>query len=424
MEKKLNKQIIKEELKYKEAMMQLIFLEELIVKRYPFDDFRSIYYNNISFFERHEYLNKENMDEENGIVWCNDGVYVSDNENLIDDILQYLANKVNLLICSCEQCSDSGDIFAGMRSFFDEEGDNVEGMIEGLNTAICIEDLVIDELGYEWEDYIDELAKKIYCKCRNGYGIDYDDKIDYGTFNRYTEVFTEREENEFNHKFYGNKLESYEIVSDIEKNFSIDDLYLIEENYLKKRFYISNDKLFSRLEKVVEYYYKNNYWYTLFKGRILYRTRLNQMNQLFSKEKMWNPPFNLCSQGRFNENGQSVLYLANNKKILMEEVPKESGKCYNVAEFKIKKDFKLLPINYLFGFKYKNAILGSVSSQNNNDSFKKIYIIGNIISIMAYNKGFDGIVYVSTKDDISTNYALFDKFKKYKDIDILSVYPM
>jgi hypothetical protein len=49
------------------------------------------------------------------------------------------------------------------------------------------------------------------------------------------------------------------------------------------------------------------------------------------------------------------------------------------------------------------------------------YSLTNLVTNICYNIGYDGVVYQSSKDYSSLNYALFCKYTKGEDIEVLDV---
>ena len=101
------------------------------------------------------------------------------------------------------------------------------------------------------------------------------------------------------------------------------------------------------------------------------------------------------------------------------------GRECNLGKFAVHKAMKLFPINYVFGGEFNGLIDETIPHDQQTYDFKHQYIIGNIISAICFQIGYDGVVYTSTKDKSSVNYALFiSKFSKMSDIEILDVETM
>ena len=161
------------------------------------------------------------------------------------------------------------------------------------------------------------------------------------------------------------------------KNFSLSELVDLKNKYIQNKIYVACNPVFGKLDQFIKNLYQQKKWYILSENRIIFRTRTAAIGKLLAKEELWEPPYGVSSHGRYNDIGASVLYCANNKDV--------------------------------------------VPMQQQNINFKQQYIISNVVSAICLKIGYDGIVYRSTKDDVSIDYALFDKYVKGKDIEILSV---
>lgn len=137
---------------------------------------------------------------------------------------------------------------------------------------------------------------------------------------------------------------------------------------------------------------------------------------------MWEPPINCASHGRYNDIGTSIFYCANNIDVIKKEVSlQDSDSIYNIGKFIINSPRCLFPINYVFSGDYSGLIEEEVPISQQSDTFKQQYVLCNIVSAICANVGYDGIVYKSTKDKLSVDYALFCKFEKGKDIECIDV---
>ena len=93
---------------------------------------------------------------------------------------------------------------------------------------------------------------------------------------------------------------------------------------------------------------------TINKGTEFYRVRKVEgfNNPDYKAQKEWGPvPKQFAKQGRFNEKGESVLYVASDPDFLEREVRMKVGEDYYLAKYKCKKAFK---VGTLFG--YNNLI--------------------------------------------------------------------
>ncbi|MCM1160744.1 MAG: RES family NAD+ phosphorylase [Roseburia sp.] len=403
----------------------LLRFEEYIVSKNPteYQEFDNI-------FKNYSIIATEDMIcTECGCKIVKGESYIKREDCVFDIVFQYLAEQIMDEIECCEQCGDGEDIqglYPSIKSCFYDEDDDPEAIFDSFNTASTIEEIMGDVFWDRWdlwEEYFEDIVGFVRCpNCNNGSGIDYDDKINYGTFDLYTQVYTKGDIDRFNHDFYGDEIEFIQKeISDLAKKFSLDELVALKNKYIQNRIYVACNPVFEKLERFIENLYKQMKWYILSKNRIIFRTRTASIGKLLAKEELWEPPYGVSSHGRYNGIGASVLYCANNKDVIKKEIALPSGYNYNIAKFILHKDMHLFPINNVFSGEFNGLISEAVPLQQQNINFKQQYIIGNIVSAICLKTGYDGIVYRSTKDNVSINYALFDKYEKGKDIDILSV---
>lgn len=370
-------------------------------------------------------------------VYCNGcGRLISKGETFFTDddykeeIISYFAQKVMNKINCCIECCEGQNIQAirwSMKSIFNEEGEDADEMFESFDTASTIEDL-LNEIFYgredAWEKFYDSIISKIECpQCGNGSGVDMDEKIDYGSFDRFTEVYTKRDIELFNHKFYGDEVKEIECyVNELAQNLSFDQLVDLKNDYISNKLFCTKNNEFNKLVNVIKELHDQGIIYKLCDGRIVYRTRTSNLPELYSKDELWEPPINYASHGRYNDIGTSIFYCANNINVIKKEISlPNNNSIYNIGKFIIKSSRHLFPINYAFDGDYSGLIEEEVPISQQSDTFKQQYVVCNIVSAICANVGYDGIVYRSTKDKVSVDYALFCNFEKGKDIECIDV---
>ncbi|MDZ5252081.1 RES domain-containing protein [Clostridium sp. LIBA-8841] len=362
-----------------------------------------------------------------GATIVQDECYIDDEENFMDEILEFMGKLVTDEIKCCKECGEGAqieEIHESIERCYCDKEDNPEEIFDEYDTSTPIEDILNDLFCYDddfWNQYYEQIVDYVYCpNCLNGSGENYDDKIDYGKFDIYTEVYRESDIDRFNHKFYGDEL--VEIKNDIHglaNSFSIKELINLKEEYLKNKTFVARNETFAKLERFIQKLFDNRIGYLLTPNRMIFRARTENIGVMLSKDEMWEPPFNITNHGRYNDIGTSVLYCANNIDVLKKEVFLDENKCYNVARIITHKEFNLFPINYIFKGEYSGLIDESLVDESS--TYKEQYILSNIVSAICLQVGFDGIVYKSTKDDISIDYALFNNYEKNKDLDIISI---
>lgn len=353
-------------------------------------------------------------------------VFIEDKEQLKDEIFQLIGNYIMNEIKSCQNCGDGSfinDFYPSIKSAFYDEDDDPEKIFSDIDTSTEIKDLLYDILrnnSDSWEEYYENIVEYIQCPhCDNGSGIDWSSHIDNGEFDLYTLIYTSSDIEQFYHSFYGDEIEEAKHeISEIAKHFTFDELIKFKNEYIQNRTYISENNQFLKLQKIIRDIYYNGDFYLLDAKRIVFRTRTNKKKQLFDPEQMWEPPYRFVGQGRYNGIGEPVLYCSNNIGGLKQEVTIGVDEIFNYVMFRVERPLKLFPIDRIFGVEFNGIISEAITKNSENDKFKEQYIISNIVSAIVKRVGFNGVVYKSTKDKFSTNYALFN-FDK--DIDITAV---
>lgn len=358
--------------------------------------------------------------------------YILDEDGVSKIIFEYIANQIMENISCCTECGMGADIqglYPSINSVFYDEDDDPREIFDDLDTASTVEDIMNDfladnEQSWEfWETYYEYIVKFIQCpKCSNGSGIDMDEKIDHGEFNLYTEVYTESDIDKFNHDFYGDDLDEVKVnISEIAEMFTLDELVALKNSYIQNRTFIAIDQSFQKLEMFINKLFTKEIYYILSKNRLVFRTRPSSNTEKLTKEELWEPPYERASHGRYNDIGTSLLYCANNRDIVKKEVSLSNGETHNIAKFIIHESKKMFPINYIFNSEFEGLIDEAVSLEESSILFKQQYILSNIVAAICNNVGYDGIVYRSTKDNISIDYALFCKYEKNVDLEVLDV---
>lgn len=343
--------------------------------------------------------------------------------------IEYIADKVQGGIECCTECGQGEDIQMMKMSFekcFADEYDNPQEEFEKYGTASTIEDIIqeiTDGLSEDWEQYYDSIAENVECpSCGNGSGVDYDEKINYGYFDRYTEVYTSQDISEFNHNFYGDKMNDIHTQVDmLAEKFTFSELVELKNKYISNPMFAPQEPVFKRLVDFLTDLFIEGEWYILSENRMLFRTRTSKIGNNLHIDDLWAPPFGYASHGRYNNVGYSVLYCSNNRDVVKQEIALEVGEQHNIGKLVTKKSMRLFPVNYIFNGEFDGLINEEVPKNQHNLSLKKQYILSNIVAAICENIGYDGIVYHSIKDRKSINYALFGKVCPRVDIDILDV---
>ena len=395
----------------------ILSIEEYVVREHPKE--------NIINFLFDEYSQKCFQDitcESCGTNLVSGESYFPNKMDVINELKNYVISKMNQMIIRCEECSEIKDFcYSFEQNFEDDESIDTE-----IDPAKTLAELLNEQFNIDYEsEYFDSIVENIHCgNCGNGTGVDYENKKDNGVFNWDTEVYTNYELDEFEEKFYGEKEELRTDISLMALNFSKEELNDLKNDYIKNKIYISRNPHFRKLENRIKKWFKDGeFIYKMNKNRILYRTRVVDIDKIVDKKDLWAPPATFANQGRFNDIGTSVLYCSNDKSILEKEVPiKEDDtdkKKRILVEIISNRILNLFPINYIFG--KDEGFNGLISEKDNDFSetvIKKHYIICNIVSAICSKIGYDGIVYKSVKSGEYINYAIFN-VKEDEDLGII-----
>lgn len=406
----------------------LLYLEEYIVSNRPTDyDIIETIYNEFIEVEEEDFECEE----------CSKKVvkgesYILDEDGVSEIIFEYIAKQIMDDIFCCTECGEGADIqglYASIKSnYYDEDDDPLE-IFSNIDTASTVGDIMNDFFSDKeqawgfWETYYEDIVEFVQCpKCSNGSGIDMDEKIDNGTFDLYTEVYTKSDIDRFNHEFYGDDFNDVKVeISEMAQQFTLDELIALKNSYIQEKTFIAQDSIFHKLQNFINELFTHKKYYILSKNRLVFRTRVSTAKKKLTKEELWEPPYESASHGRYNDIGTPVLYVANNRDIVKKEVSLNIGEAHNIAKIIIHESMKMFPINYVFSSEFEGVIDEAVPSEKASFLVKQQYIISNIVSAICNNVGYDGIVYRSTKDDISIDYALFCKYKKDIDLEVLDV---
>lgn len=192
-----------------EEFNKLLLVEKYIIRSNP---------NKANFLEK---LFEEQSTKQSVESRCkNCGEVISKNELYFDEYDKFtrkldvfIGEELTSKIVECEFCSDSSRIFASMRhGGWLEKEDNVDDMIEHLDTLIDVGEFIYNQFGIEYDDII---AKSMHCpNCKNGSGVDYDEKIDYQYFNEFSKIHTKDTLDEFDNRFYGVGNEEVDLLAD------------------------------------------------------------------------------------------------------------------------------------------------------------------------------------------------------------------
>ncbi|CEY28590.1 Uncharacterised protein [Streptococcus pneumoniae] len=338
----------------------ILSIEEYVVRERPKE--------NIINFLFDEYSQKCFQDitcESCGTNLVSGESYFPNKVDVINEVQKYVISEINSMVIQCEICSEIKDISYSMKQYFEDD----ETIDTEVDSAITLSELLNEQFNIDSESkYFESIIENIHCgNCKNGTGNNFEDKKDYGVLNWDTEVYTNYELDEFEEKFYGEKLQKE--ISLMALNFSLEELNDLKNDYIKNKIYISRNPHFCKLENRIKKWFKDGkFIYKMNKNRILYRTRVVDIDKIVDKKDLWAPPATFANQGRFNDIGTSVLYCSNDKSILEKEVPIKEDDTDKKKRILVKiisnRILNLFPINYIFG---KDEGFNGLISEKDND---------------------------------------------------------
>ena len=180
-----------------------------------------------------------------------------DEQDVINQVVSHVGDMLTDKILCCSQCG-TGTTFEDysyslIRMCEDaEERKEAERELARLNTSETIAELYWNSLdGDEWLEYLPQIASCISCpNCGNGSGENYGEKIDYGTFDEYSEIYTKSDVDRFNDLFYGEEDETPDqVLENIIDTFTYEEIRQITEDYIQGK---TNSTLITKLEKYIK----------------------------------------------------------------------------------------------------------------------------------------------------------------------------
>lgn len=280
---------------------------------------------------------------------------------------------VQKIISSCGDC-ESWDNETGEPYWIWGDGTDMYDLLDGFDIDI---------------DRKDILARELKCRC----GVELELMSKVGTKRKHE---LELEKHIFESmKKYGKSLEDFES--------------LIREHPFLALSHPMGKKIFAE--------FSNNSLPALSTERNikLFRARLSDSSKILTSEELKNAPVGEASEGRFNHNGQSYLYLCDQKEGAASEVAID-GLVW-IQEFEIIDEIsKILDLRFDSNeiSTSTNALLLSlhlsdalVKNKMNKGNWKPDYFVTRFIMDCAKQSGYNGIRYDSIKHSLATNYVLF-----------------
>lgn len=331
------------------------------------------------------------------------------------------------LIENCQHCSGQTEMkYAIERNYNEKNNEDIlmrEQLVNHITDGMDVSEFIGEYFELDLlEDEETDIAHELVCKyCKHGNGPDYSDGTDYALFERYEEIYTKSHNDEYHHTFFGDDVPTY--LSILAETMSIDDLITLRENFKESRHY---DRLeFQNLKTIIESVFNGNEPISkvlLASGRYCFHGRKhNKSDSEHHKTHLWRPKFGYSSHGRYSQVGCPEFYLSNSYLVLPDELRKSDQETITVGSFEVNRDKYLLPVDELFSDCDYYKMISESPDESDNAQVKKEYIMTNIIYIIAKNTGFDGIVYKSIKNNLYTNYIIFD-IDEESDAEIITTF--
>mgnify|MGYP000968729237 FL=1 len=166
-----------------------------------------------------------------------------DDDELMERLYHFIGEQLTSKIEGCQFCSVPAERKAEIRhGGLLEKEDDVEGMIDDLDTSIEVGEFIYDQFGL---DSIDEIVKSMYCpKCCFGSGPNYDEKTNHSFFDDFSEIYTQESLDEFDERFYGEIEEIEKEVSLLANELTMEELVDLKDEYIQNKLYVSQNKAF------------------------------------------------------------------------------------------------------------------------------------------------------------------------------------
>lgn len=161
------------------------------------------------------------------------------------------------------------------------------------------------------------------------------------------------------------------------------------------------------------------------RGTELFRARICDKIEGFTKDEMGQPPIGKRRSGRVNPEGIGVLYLTSDEKTALREVRASAFDYVTIGKFKLLKDIKVVNIsglNCISPAVYSSSIESLAANMKifsdiakeiakplrRNDSSLE-YLPTQFITEFIKSKGYAGVSYTSTMGTGGVNIAAFDE---------------
>ncbi len=179
----------------------------------------------------------------------------------------------------------------------------------------------------------------------------------------------------------------------------------------KKIFDTIKEKADSHEEK--DFYNANGI--SLFRGRI----RSKKLNRPLTDDEIWNAPYGLSGQGRYNGPGQGYLYYSDNLDCSVSELSPSKKQIIDIAERRLNCNANILN---LFDIECPLISYSSFSVGTDKMTIDPAYLIPNFLGECCKIAGIDGLRYKSTKMPESSCYVFFDYQQKwFESISVKSI---
>jgi hypothetical protein len=312
---------------------------------------------------------------------------------------------------------------------FNCEGNEIDYIFYKWNKDADEDEYREKEIGSTIEEYLynqdipellhKEVTKNLRCqKCNYGrHAYHPKHNPDGGIFSLDEEVYTQKEIDEF----WGLDFEEFsDFALQYEINLSLTELsdfkkYMIENPLLAFK-HPAGQKIYS----VLKGHFDTGDCIHLEKGVTLYRGRNRKVDATkLTSDQLWSPPKGSSSHGRYNLIGTSVLYCSDKLHGIPLEIHPAHDEKVDIGIFEIKKDLKLLNIDFFENFS------GFFSEKDvDTKTLKEVYLLPNFIRDCCFEIGYHGVRYKGVHEEVEyTNYAFFN-YHANTDIKVKKIYTL
>lgn len=200
------------------------------------------------------------------------------------------------------------------------------------------------------------------------------------------------------------------LIKDINHSDAIEFLNFLSKYPMLGLYHKVGKKLINAIHRIEKKQLTDIY---LYRGR-----QWDDSQQLpYVEDQLFQPPFGIPYQGRFNPHGLATLYFSDSKDSVISELCVSKGQKVTIIKVRI-----LRPLNIIDLTADTSPIISLCNKPISNKSNTNTeYLIPNYISQCCKYHHIDGIAYQSVNQPIAQNYAFFDIHKdSFEVVDLIN----